>query len=567
LVVRLTLPLLCCTFYDCDVNVNRMLLRVRVVFLKQTLGWMLHGVLSDPACEYFIIDKQQQRAGNASPTPPSSGFDWTGAYGLRLECVPESHVSPRAAAKILFAGKAVRLLHVAVNDHKTSGINTDTNILDSSFSEASGHDFLNYFGGRGVSKKGADIGKDSPKASHDNVPLLSMLQKHTSKPTSSNSSSDIFDSDGFLKETLQAHCASNGFSSLEEFYGFASQFQEIILKPDLAVELLERLVDDVHDLVSMRLWTVIRDKYQCFRYLHVLRNTFLLGKGEFFQSLLDEVLLLVQSSVPPDTQHANKLLQHTIMRRVGRRLNLDLDPTEDATLGFQLQVISENMVVGSNDFGPLQNSGEISYCGSAVVMPFKVPDSNGNGIDLAGNRPSRRQFLRVGASKPVVPAVVRAAQWAQRVGTPNASSLSETVSNSLSPFRCDYNFGSANLAEERYVTKGFNLSTTFTCAWNSVSSVGPSHSLLQSAETGTVSKGDILLGAVSNLLHSGSARKGMDWDGSASSRFVRDHSKKPPSSRTFLVQENLSCMGLMVPNSLSVGVSFHGTHHDRYLIF
>ena len=37
-------------------------------------------------------------------------FDWTMSYTLSLEHLPESHITPRMATKIIFAGKAVKLL-------------------------------------------------------------------------------------------------------------------------------------------------------------------------------------------------------------------------------------------------------------------------------------------------------------------------------------------------------------------------------------------------------------------------------------------------------------------------
>ena len=562
----------------------RMLLRVRIVFLKQTLGWMLHGVLADPAREYFIVEKHSPgMRSKMDDDAGASSFDWTGSYSLRLESVPEHHISPRAASKIMFAGKATRLLHLAVND-KPSSTSRGSGMTGFAAHESNpeGNHFLNYFGGLSLSMENSSLsnshkGKDERK--RNTTMYLSSLRRHTVKSsTEQNSPWDSFDSDGFLAEVLQDYCTSNGFSSLDEFYGFAAQFQEILLKPDLAYELLERLIDDVHDLVSIQLWEVIRDKYECYRYFHLMRNTFLHGKGEFFQSMLDELLMLVKNPLPSGSHLSNKLLQHTILRRVGRRLNLDFDG--EASLGIDLQVISENATINGNDFATLEQAGDVIFKGSVVVKSDgdgKRNDGNRNakgksfmGIDLAGNRALLRQVLRLGGSTIVSSAVLRAAHWSRKITNPAVDSDDDSDAlniNNMEPstsIACEYNLGYVGLSEERYLTKGFHLSTTFSSAWNSVSSIGPSHSLFQHSMT---SSPDIQLGAMSCILYVGSARKGIEWEnstlsgvGKGSSAVRQAHGNKTPSSRTYLMQNDLASCGVCVPNALSIGASIYGEY-------
>ena len=119
------------------------------MFLKQSFGWMVFGELEDPGREFFIqstshqsilttklnsnetqgfstfssrslADRVANRLHSTDKTSPNgpdrldlSQFDWTMSFTLCLENLPESHVSPRMAAKMIFVGKAVKLLQVS----------------------------------------------------------------------------------------------------------------------------------------------------------------------------------------------------------------------------------------------------------------------------------------------------------------------------------------------------------------------------------------------------------------------------------------------------------------------
>lgn len=554
------------------------------MFLKQTLGWMLHGELCDPSGEYFIVGNAHAETEPLTKSHAEPPFNWAQSYSLRLQRVPESHISPRTAAKVMFAGKAVRLLKLAgAGDGDRFGGDGDEN--DS--------DVLEYFGGRVMPRQRR--GEQSVPGKEDkgqSIFSLSGLQAHTIKAATAKSSfshssvhsrgqdndmSDTFDVDGFLTDTLSAHCASNGFKSLEEFYGFAAQFQEILLKPDLAVELLERLIDDVHDLVSYRLWAVMRDEYDCFRCLHVLRNSFFVGKGEFFQNILDEVLILVQSAVPVDAQQANMLLQHSVMRKVGRKLNIDLGDDEERSsnmrgMMFKLQVMSENMSIGSQEFEGLLQEGAVLLLGSTTLLAFDaaIASSRKDGmskIDLAGNRPTGRKFVRLGMACPLDDRRVRAEKCAKHFTTFNTESKSNVAEDNSgngvgnnSSGGSEYNFGSLQLSEERSVTKGFNFSVTFACAWNAVASVGPSHPMLTPSSYS--SRGEVLLGGISCVVGGGSGggNQGRNWKYvNASSSTLGEGTK----SRMYQMKQDMASLGLLSPNSLTVGVSLYG---KRYVI-
>jgi hypothetical protein len=87
---------------------------------------MIYGDLEDPGNEFFIFKRLTTDHSTDERDSSIYGevlhkitnnnatideiFDWNSSYILRLEYLPESHVSPRTASKIMFAGKAVKLL-------------------------------------------------------------------------------------------------------------------------------------------------------------------------------------------------------------------------------------------------------------------------------------------------------------------------------------------------------------------------------------------------------------------------------------------------------------------------
>lgn len=92
---------------------------------------MVFGNLEDPGREYFIQSsstrplqvhgnvaarrfdpffKQSETFLRNDVKADPEVFDWVTSFTLSLENLPESHISPRIAAAVVFAGKAVKLL-------------------------------------------------------------------------------------------------------------------------------------------------------------------------------------------------------------------------------------------------------------------------------------------------------------------------------------------------------------------------------------------------------------------------------------------------------------------------
>jgi hypothetical protein len=100
---------------------KRILLRIQTVFMKQCIGWILHGELQDPAKEFFIqiSDTYQAKLAvnhsdvydrvfhklmklSANQTEKKNVFafdvfDWNTSFILKLDLFPDSYITPKIA--------------------------------------------------------------------------------------------------------------------------------------------------------------------------------------------------------------------------------------------------------------------------------------------------------------------------------------------------------------------------------------------------------------------------------------------------------------------------------------
>mmetsp|Transcript_5172 Transcript_5172/g.7923 ORF Transcript_5172/g.7923 Transcript_5172/m.7923 type:complete len:973 (+) Transcript_5172:207-3125(+) len=506
--------------------VQRMILRVRVVFLKQTIGWMLHGVLHDPGAEFFIQAKSTSSEADGT-------FDWSGTYTLRLECVPESHVSPRLAAKVVFAGKAVKLLQQStmgsVSGSSLSALPSDPYLTDGEV------EVLSYLGGKNPNiQQDENLSKDSTSISIPNT----SVDACTVPDGGEGRGVDGFDVEEFARRSISEQSAywpesveNSGERGLEILERCTKHMHEILCKPDLAVELYEGLVEDLHERASQRLWRELKDRRHggFFQHLHVMRNTFLLGKGELYQALLDNLLLIVEGPLPSPGESSHKLdkiLQSEVMRKTARALNID----DEALCGmFSLRLIANSLAV--SDFSAAAVSGgEISLSGAARARRV------GKG--------GRGTSVRIGGGTAEDPAKARQDHWrATMLHMEDQDSMqhdSEKDCSIGSLDRVEHNPGGVWLAHERYVAKGFTAKVNFTCGWTGVlATLVPGHpimdALTNSEYTGpaVVAGGEVLVGGISWVIHGG-AKAGGDAAG------TDQHE-----------------LGIDIPGSVSVGVSFH----------
>jgi len=79
-------------------------------------------------------------------------------------------------------------------------------------------------------------------------------------------------------DSLSQHINSCGYTVVE-VNRFSAAFQNILRYPRQAIESLEAAVDEINAAISSRLWKLLKNKLGFVAFLHLIRNTYLLGKG------------------------------------------------------------------------------------------------------------------------------------------------------------------------------------------------------------------------------------------------------------------------------------------------
>lgn len=98
---------------------QRLLFECNNVLLGQISSWLVHGLLSDPFCEFFVQRVKGNQSQEESLLLKDAGAteSWNSQYNLRLSMVP-SYFPGSLANKILFIGRAVCILqHPLISKH------------------------------------------------------------------------------------------------------------------------------------------------------------------------------------------------------------------------------------------------------------------------------------------------------------------------------------------------------------------------------------------------------------------------------------------------------------------
>lgn len=348
--------------------VNRILYHVRVIFVKQCVCWTLYGELNDIGNEFFIKsreitnstvsqfdvkideinlinekakvlmnsirDNSQVQHINDSYSHHQS-FDWNSTFILSLDRVPESHVTPRLASKILFCGKAVKLLQLSSINSKF----LHDNLIISGYS-----DVFKYLSGEFLELD--ETFENEEDAFHYNIEKMKQM------------SLDELPRNGFHKDDIER---------------LLKKFHSLQINLENSFDNFNSLISDIYDSVSSKLWLLLKRQMKFLQFLNILRNTYLLGRGEMFQCIINEILEQVLSPVTCD--RSNSMICQKIIFNSAKLLNLE-EKALYSIIEIQAHVSSfkfhcKKIVSDSNQFkllGVANNSNKQQIGLSGIVM-------------------------------------------------------------------------------------------------------------------------------------------------------------------------------------------------------
>lgn len=538
--------------------IQRILYRLRTICFKQIYAWMIFGSLHDETQEFFIQMKNQSNVMMASNQTTSnttleqrilyrlaqaksisttihdhqssssllyhdtdSSFDWITSYLLRYEMIPESHISPALASKILFAGKANLLLQQS--SQKTSNSSTTATTNNNStenISQTHSSAFLYLSKGGLTLSTEEDDDDDDDEEDHDDdddddkednegegegvegenkaegdKDKLTDNEKHTKKENTNTN---------YTNNTNNPAHLTNCSYSIDEINQFDQMFQQILQQPDQTIELLEQTIEMICTLISARLWTLLQHELGFFHHLQLIRNTYLMGKGELFQSILDEVHsqaigydINTRKPMSWSWIDMNHCLNWKILRHASKLINIDEDEMNDLlTLSMDSSnilitqfVLIESMlaIVGYSQFvypkNPLfveEKNGLNGLKPSSKDISNEAQVYDPIGIELSTPIQSQMDTIYhlLSQDKDRLPLSTMSLGHLWTNNQPSSQSLNPSHSlkppSLPSPRGLVYLNSALWIKEMKQVIKGFSFSTQFQPNWLELKSIEPS---------------------------------------------------------------------------------------------
>ena len=100
---------------------SRIHFKILQVFFHQLIAWSVHGDLLDNFHEFFIMEQE--------------GDEWTSKFVLDLDMLPETCIGASQAEKVLFIGKAVRVLRNSLSSEEILSFATALREVQNNFSK------------------------------------------------------------------------------------------------------------------------------------------------------------------------------------------------------------------------------------------------------------------------------------------------------------------------------------------------------------------------------------------------------------------------------------------------
>lgn len=286
-------------------------------------------------------------------------FDWHTTYTVRLDLVPQQWISPTLASKILFCGKAtlllrylgeVRTLFPPSTNEEGGGSSTAPHcaawITEAQSYERQGWtEVYSYFLSSWHAYERA--GNEPPPGSASHAQSEVWLR-------------DVFD-------PLELQFVYDRFVELDRALKPAEEDREEAPLSNqllIAKELFETLIEAIHNTLSKKLWWFLHHKMHFHQFIVGIRNTYLLGKGEFFQLIFDQALSSIcegqtgssRGQGMASAQARVRLQCYSVLRTAADLLRLDEEALETIV---QFHLHRAAVTIGSNQ--PLLTTAETRH--------------------------------------------------------------------------------------------------------------------------------------------------------------------------------------------------------------
>jgi hypothetical protein len=246
-----------------------------------------------------------------------------------------------------------------------------------------------------------------------------------------------------------------------------NEYHALIENPNMATEIFEDMIEKITAEVSATLWYLLRDQMGFMNSLQAIRNTYLLGKGELFHSIIDGIVQFLELS-PANCDNADILLNRKILFDTAKSLNLDENSLNNV---IQLRLNSPNISMPANRI----IFSSVCLSGVAKNKPANHTEKCGTILITSSTyRPASSIFKEVWSKylikKPKV--------LCSKSDLDENSSLSdnEIARKCISTNNFFYSVGCLWFPDQKYLSKGFEFTSTFYCDWSNIfSSITASH--------------------------------------------------------------------------------------------
>ena len=483
---------------------------------------------------------------STTTTGTGNSFDWTSSYSLALEMIPESHISARIAGKILFAGKAVKLLQssgILWRNYTTTSTSTtagsSSNGSDSTGATSAREGYSHNEAYRYLSSGGNHSFSSTEHTStnsnsnnnniNDNIPTLPITDEtnknnqEKERNTSINNNNNDLSIVNQVEYTYQKYIESGGYT-ITDIDNYMKQFTIILNQPENSIENLEIVIEEISYTISNRLWVLLRDYYGFLSFLHIIRSTYLLGKGELFQSILDGIIIQTYKAIPIEIIEMNNILNYQILKNSSKLIGLDSsDDVLNSIITLKINSFSlfiSNFRLYKHDILLIGVANEVPHMSNVYNSSTTKTNNNSSSssyqstkrlrvgqrtmVELCRPQGSSSQqlfnsiwskFIRRCAEGRSTSGKGYSLQQQYEVeeevecsdhNEENIRRNSTSSDSSSRSVRSKYCAGGVWLSDHKPISKGFQFSFSFVCAWSEIrAAVTASHPALQHSTSNT----------------------------------------------------------------------------------